>query len=140
MSETPKHYDMEIQPIEYIIKNRLGFCEANIVKYVSRYEDKGGLSDLRKARHYLDMLIDQWIEDYGDPEAKSNYPTTAEILAKLEQEKQDKINANKLWPDIIEKDKAGELTGTIPEEEVKKVTPQDFINPDFFTHYGVKNH
>jgi hypothetical protein len=55
---TPEHYDMEIQPITYIMANGLGFCEGNIVKYVSRYKGKGGIEDLKKARHYLDMLID----------------------------------------------------------------------------------
>jgi len=59
MSNTPEHYDMEIQPITYIMANGLGFCEGNIVKYVSRYKEKGGIEDLKKARHYLDMLIEQ---------------------------------------------------------------------------------
>jgi hypothetical protein len=54
-----RHYaDMEIQPIEFIMKNGLGFCEGNIVKYVSRWRGKGGIEDLRKARHYLDLLIE----------------------------------------------------------------------------------
>jgi hypothetical protein len=53
------HYvKMRIQPAEYIIKNDIGFCEGNVIKYVSRWRDKGGVEDLRKARHYIDMLID----------------------------------------------------------------------------------
>jgi hypothetical protein len=47
-----------IQPIEYILKNNLGPCEANVVKYVTRWRDKGGVKDLRKAIHYLELLID----------------------------------------------------------------------------------
>lgn len=55
------HYkSMAIQPTEYITKNELGYIEGNIVKYISRYKSKNGLEDLKKARHYLDMLI----EDY----------------------------------------------------------------------------
>lgn len=54
------HYkDMPIQPIEFILKNGLGFCEGNVVKYVSRWRTKGGVEDLKKARHYLDMLIEE---------------------------------------------------------------------------------
>jgi len=54
-----KHYkNLPIQPIEYIFKNRLGFAEGNVVKYVTRYSQKGGVDDLRKARHYLDLLIE----------------------------------------------------------------------------------
>ena len=36
------HYkDCAIQPIEYIEKNNLTFCEGNIVKYVTRHRTKG---------------------------------------------------------------------------------------------------
>lgn len=52
------HYKTKaIQPVEYIHANGLGFCEGNVVKYVSRWRDKNGLKDLEKARHYLDILI-----------------------------------------------------------------------------------
>jgi hypothetical protein len=40
------------------VGNNLGYLEGNIVKYVSRWKDKGGVDDLRKARHYLDKLIE----------------------------------------------------------------------------------
>lgn len=52
------HYQLPIQPIDYIMANGLGYCEANVVKYVSRWKAKGGVQDLRKAIHYLEMLID----------------------------------------------------------------------------------
>ncbi len=52
------HYRAKgIQPIEYIHANNLGFCEGNVVKYVTRWRDKGGEADLRKAIHYLELLI-----------------------------------------------------------------------------------
>ncbi len=49
---------MVIQPAEFIIKNDMGFAEGNVIKYVSRWRKKGGVDDLRKARHYLDLLIE----------------------------------------------------------------------------------
>ena len=53
------HYKkMAIQPIEYILKNGIGFAEGNVIKYVSRWKEKGGIEDLKKARHFLDMLIE----------------------------------------------------------------------------------
>lgn len=53
------HYkDMNIQPLEFIMANKLPYCEANIIKYVCRYKSKNGLQDLLKARHYLDILIE----------------------------------------------------------------------------------
>jgi hypothetical protein len=60
------HYkDKSIQPWDYIVANKLGYLEGNIVKYVSRWKDKGGIDDLRKARHYLDKLIE--VSDGGNP-------------------------------------------------------------------------
>lgn len=54
-----QHYKSKtIQPWDFIAANGLGYFEGNIVKYVSRWRDKGGLDDLRKARHYLDKLIE----------------------------------------------------------------------------------
>ena len=47
-----------IQPAEFAIANGLGFVEGNVVKYVTRWKQKGGVEDLKKARHYLDMLIE----------------------------------------------------------------------------------
>lgn len=52
------HYkNLKIQPIEYIHANNLGYCEANVVKYISRWRSKGGLQDLEKVKHYVDLLI-----------------------------------------------------------------------------------
>lgn len=53
------HYHrLKIEPIEYILANDLGFCEGNIVKYITRYKYKGNpLDDLRKIKEYVDYLI-----------------------------------------------------------------------------------
>jgi hypothetical protein len=54
-----KHYlKYKIQPVEFIIKNNIGFVEGNIIKYVLRFKEKGGVQDLNKAKHYIELLID----------------------------------------------------------------------------------
>ena len=54
------HYkEMAIQPVEYILANKLGYVEGNIIKYVSRWKNKGKVEDLRKAKHYLQILIEE---------------------------------------------------------------------------------
>ena len=61
------HYKkMKVQPVEYIYKNGIPYMEGNIIKYVSRWKDKGGIQDLRKARHYIDMLIGMELEKEKD--------------------------------------------------------------------------
>ena len=54
------HYSkLAIQPVEYINANHLTYLQGNVIKYVTRYKDKGSaLQDLQKARHYIDMLIE----------------------------------------------------------------------------------
>lgn len=53
------HYRSKpVQPWDYIAANDLGYFEGNIVKYVSRWREKGGIDDLRKAQHYLTKLIE----------------------------------------------------------------------------------
>jgi hypothetical protein len=47
-----------IQPWDYIVANGLGFLEGNIVKYLTRWQDRAGIEDLEKAKHYLDKLIE----------------------------------------------------------------------------------
>jgi Protein of unknwon function (DUF3310) len=57
--EGGQHYKgMKIQPFEYIHANGLGFAEGCVVKYVSRWRAKNGVEDLKKARHFLDLLIE----------------------------------------------------------------------------------
>lgn len=54
-----QHYkDKAIQPVEFIHANHLGFCEGNVVKYISRWRQKNGIADLQKAKHYLELLIE----------------------------------------------------------------------------------
>ena len=58
------HYKkLKIQPIEYALANDLGICEHAVVKYVSRWKDKNGVEDLRKAIHYIEMLIQREINE-----------------------------------------------------------------------------
>jgi hypothetical protein len=58
------HYkDKGIQPIVYIHANDLGFCEGNVVKYVTRHKSKNGKADIEKAIHYLELLLELEYQD-----------------------------------------------------------------------------
>lgn len=53
------HYaKYKIQPTEFIHTNHVPFIEGNIIKYVLRHKDKNGIEDLKKAKHYIDLLIE----------------------------------------------------------------------------------
>ncbi len=54
-----QHYKaFKIEPLQYIEANELGFSEGNVIKYVSRWRQKDGLGDLRKAKFYIERLIE----------------------------------------------------------------------------------
>lgn len=65
-----RHYAAKsIQPVQYIHANDIGFFEGNVIKYVTRWKDKGGLEDLRKAKHYIELLLE--LEDRAVLELKA---------------------------------------------------------------------
>ena len=57
----PSYYgfgdDAVIECVDYIESHAFDFLEGNIIKYVTRYEGKNGVEDLKKASWYLDRLI-----------------------------------------------------------------------------------
>lgn len=53
------HYKgLAIQPMQYSMANSLDACQHSIIKYVTRFREKGGVADLEKAKHCIDMLIE----------------------------------------------------------------------------------
>lgn len=53
------HYSkMAIQPMEFSMLNGLDPCQHTIIKYVSRFRDKNGIEDLKKAIHTIELLIE----------------------------------------------------------------------------------
>ena len=53
------HYKkLKIQPVEYMHANGIPFIEGCIIKYASRWRDKGGIADLEKIKHFAQLLID----------------------------------------------------------------------------------
>mgnify|MGYP003990313787 FL=1 len=55
-----KHYkNMKIQPAEFINENKLLFAEGNAIKYICRHSTKGKEEDVKKAIHYLEMILER---------------------------------------------------------------------------------
>ena len=69
------HYKlMVMQPSEFINKNRLQFAEGSAIKYICRHSAKGKEEDIKKAIHYLEMILERdysekkesWTEGYKE--------------------------------------------------------------------------
>ncbi len=54
-----EHYRSPIQHWDYVLANNIPYLEAQIIKYVTRHRRKGGLTDLEKASHFLQKLIEE---------------------------------------------------------------------------------
>lgn len=85
------HYkDFEIQPIEFVHKNQLGFIEGNVIKYVCRHSKKGGLKDLEKAKHYIEILIEFYNKEMvSEGRCEEEGCVTCEMYKKSLEEKKD---------------------------------------------------
>lgn len=72
----PNHYTFgDIEVIDYI-RDKLtpeefqGYCEGNVLKYVSRWRHKGGVEDLRKAEVYLKWMIESAMKELSETSYK----------------------------------------------------------------------
>ena len=55
----PRHYNkLRIEPWDFIQQNKLDFFEGNVVKYICRWKNKGGVDDLHKAIPYNENIIE----------------------------------------------------------------------------------
>ncbi|WMM94950.1 hypothetical protein HTVC168P_gp20 [Pelagibacter phage HTVC168P] len=76
MIKNPPHYaNKSIEPIDYIIANDLTYCEGNVIKYITRWRGKGGVEDLKKAKQYIDFIINK----EGVPKVKDAPPVTDNV-------------------------------------------------------------
>ena len=108
------HYQtMKIQPAEFINKNEMKFAEGNAIKYICRHVNKGGLQDLEKAKHYIDMIIER---DYADEAKNSSVDSGVDINMK---------DVNITYGDV-----------SISDEYIKSI-PKDNLNDEVYYPSGI---
>ena len=81
------HYKhLAIQPMEYSLANNLDAAQHTAIKYVTRFRDKGGIDDLRKAIHTIEMLIEFEMRQAEKPFEQTTQDMLAKSLTKRIQE------------------------------------------------------
>jgi len=64
INTNPQHYKQgDIEVIDFILDQKMDYLTANVQKYIARWRFKDGICDLRKARWFLDKLIEQQLEN-----------------------------------------------------------------------------
>ena len=72
--EGGSHYDLPIQPLEYIHANQLGYIEGNIIKYATRHRNKNGAEDIKKIIHYCELLLElEYAEECEEEGSRESY-------------------------------------------------------------------
>lgn len=72
------HYRTKaIQPWDYIEANGIPFLEGSAIKYLTRWRDKGGVADLRKAIHFIEKRIELEEAKLKEQQCNSRPVTTA---------------------------------------------------------------
>lgn len=80
------HYKgMKIQPMEYSMANGLDACQHTAIKYISRFRDKGGIQDLEKAKHVIDLLIDFELKRVAEDDAPGSPSFGERLIAACEE-------------------------------------------------------
>jgi hypothetical protein len=70
--DKPPHYlKYKIEPITFVMTNQLPFAEGNVIKYIMRWRDKNGIQDLKKAKRYIDLIIE--LEETGNIDPKKEW-------------------------------------------------------------------
>jgi len=70
--DKPPHYlKYKIEPITFVMINQLPFAEGNVIKYIMRWRDKNGIQDLKKAKRYIDLIIE--LEETGNIDPKKEW-------------------------------------------------------------------
>lgn len=85
---TPEHYNKSIQPIEFMkatlsLEEYRGFLKGNIIKYISRAEEKGGKEDYEKAMVYLKWLIESYASQIQP--AANTVPGRQKVAQKIDR-------------------------------------------------------
>ena len=89
----PNHYAFDegvIECIDYIESHAFDFVEGNVIKYVTRYQHKNGTEDLKKARWYLDRLIERYERFEKTPHKTFSYNL---VVDELEREQSQGLDA-----------------------------------------------
>ena len=63
----PKHSSRwKIEPVQFMMENEIPYAEGNVIKYIMRWRYKGGLEDLHKAQEYINLLIENELENSSE--------------------------------------------------------------------------
>ena len=108
MVNHPPHYTFGgIETIDYL-EGILGtgfpaYCVGNAVKYLSRWQHKGGVEDLKKAQWYINRVIDHHNANYTSfPGNSASHGNIARAKPSDKENAQKEEVSTRIWEQICE--------------------------------------
>lgn len=78
------HYEiLKIPPVKLFVKYKLNWFQGEAIKYISMFHYNGGLKDLQKAVHILDMAYEYFGPTLFDEQDFQLYETGSEHMVEL---------------------------------------------------------
>lgn len=79
-----EHYkEAPVQHWDFVLMHKMPYMEAQIFKYVLRWRKKNGIEDLRKARHFIDKLIEVELATEIEADPRRKQPSLDETRAAI---------------------------------------------------------
>ncbi|WP_208618348.1 DUF3310 domain-containing protein [Aggregatibacter kilianii] len=72
------YHSFAVQPFEFIYKNKIPYAEGSVIKSICRWVNKGNIEDLQKARHYIDLIIEQETQASEDTTVPNPLPSAGD--------------------------------------------------------------
>ena len=86
----PHYFRFKIEPITFIMQNEIPYAEGNAIKYICRWRHKHKtkeeqLGDLKKAKQYINLLIEQETQEKGKIKLKLTGQTAEEKAEEMQK-------------------------------------------------------
>jgi len=86
----PHYFRFKIEPITFIMQNEIPYAEGNAIKYICRWRHKHKtkeeqLGDLKKAKQYINLLIEQETQGKGEIKLKLTGQTAEEKAEEMQK-------------------------------------------------------
>ena len=87
----PHYFRFKIEPITFIMQNEIPYAEGNAIKYICRWRHKHKtkeeqLGDLKKAKQYINLLIEQETQGKGEIKLKLTGQTAEEKAEQMQKD------------------------------------------------------
>jgi len=78
------HYKgVPVEHWDFVLMHNIPYLEAQVIKYMMRWRKKNGIEDLRKAKHFVEKLIEHELAREIEADPRRKQPSLEETRAAI---------------------------------------------------------